>query len=60
MAGPLTASYIFRPLSLLLIKSTSVISKRIAKKETVYPLTNCQKPFELTEDAEIDNEKDIL
>ena len=60
MAGPLTfASYIFRPLSLLLIKSTSVISKRIAKKDGL-SIAQLSKALELTEDAEIDNEKDIL
>ena len=60
MAGPLTfASYIFRPLSLLLIKSTSVISKRIAKKDGL-SIDQLSKALELTEDAEIDNEKDIL
>lgn len=34
MAAPLTfLTYLFRPLSLLLIRSTSIISKRIAKKD---------------------------
>ncbi len=60
MSGPLTfASYIFRPLSLLLIKSTSVIRKRIAKKDGL-SIDQLSKALELTEDAEIDNEKDIL
>ena len=60
MAGPLTfASYIFRPLSCLLIKSTSVISKRISNKEGV-SIDQLSKALELTHDDDIDNEKDIL
>ncbi len=60
MAGPLTfANYIFRPLSLLLIKSTTIISKRIAKKNGL-SIDQLSKALKLTEDAEIDNEKDIL
>lgn len=60
MAGSLMfMSYLFRPLSLLLIKSTSVISKRMVKKEGL-SIDQLSKALELTEDAEIDNEKDIL
>ncbi len=60
MAGPLTfLTYLFRPLSLLLIKSTSVISKRMAKKGAL-SIDQLSKALELTEDAEINEEKDIL
>lgn len=60
MAGPLTLlTYLFRPLSSLLITSTSVISKRIAKKESI-SMDQLSKALELTEDAEINNEKEIL
>ena len=60
MATPLTLlTYLFRPLSLLLIKSTSIISKRIAKKDGL-SIDQLSKALELTEDAEINEEKDIL
>ena len=60
MARPLTfLTYLFRPLSVLLIKSTSIISKRIAKKDEL-SIDQLSKALELTEDAEINEEKDIL
>lgn len=60
MAGPLTfLTYLFRPLSILLIKSTSVISKRMAKKDGL-SIDQLSKALELTEDAEINEEKEIL
>lgn len=60
MAGPLTLlTYVFRPLSTLLITSTSVISKRITKKESI-SIDQLSKALELTEDAEINSEKEIL
>ena len=60
MAGPLTfLTYLFRPLSVLLIKSTSLISHRIAKKDGL-SIDQLSKALELTEDAEINDEKDIL
>lgn len=60
MAGPLTIlSWVFRPLSVLLIKSTSIISKRMAKKDGL-SIDQLSKALELTEDSEINDEKDIL
>lgn len=60
MAGPLTfLTFLFRPLSVLLIKSTSVISKRIAKKNAL-SIDQLSKALELTQDADINEEKDIL
>lgn len=60
MAGPLTfLTFLFRPLSMLLIKSTSVISKRMAKKDGL-SIDQLSKALELTEDSELNNEKDIL
>ena len=60
MAGPLTfLTYLFRPLSTLLIRSTSLISKRMAKKDGL-SMDQLSKALELTEDAEINDEKDIL
>lgn len=60
MAGPLTfLSWMFRPLSVLLIKSTSIISKRMAKKDGL-SIDQLSKALELTEDSEINEEKDIL
>lgn len=60
MAGPLTfLTYLFRPLSMLLIKSTSIISRRISKKNGL-SIDQLSKALELTEDAEINDEKDIL
>lgn len=60
MAAPLTfLTYVFRPLSMLLIKSTSVISKRMAKKDGL-SIDQLSKALELTQDSEINNEKEIL
>lgn len=60
MAGPLTfLTFLFRPLSVLLIKSTSIISKRIARKDGL-SIDQLSKALELTEDDEINEEKDIL
>lgn len=60
MAGPLTfLTFLFRPLSVLLIKSTSIISKRIAKKNAL-SIDQLSKALELTQDADINEEKDIL
>lgn len=60
MAGPLTfLTFLFRPLSMLLIKSTSIISKRIARKDGL-SIDQLSKALELTEDDEINEEKDIL
>ncbi len=60
MAAPLTfLGYIFRPLSYLLINSTTLISKRIAKKDSI-SIDQLSKALELTKDSEINEEKDIL
>lgn len=60
MAAPLTfLTYLFRPLSLLLIGSTSVISKRVAKKDAI-SMDQLSKALELTKGSEINEEKDIL
>lgn len=60
MARPLTfLSYLFRPLSVLLIKSTSVISRRLSKKNAL-SIDQLSKALELTEGDEINDEKDIL
>lgn len=60
MASPLTVlTYLFRPLSLLLIRSTSIISKRIAKKDGL-SIDQLSKALELTKDSEINDEKEIL
>ena len=60
MATPLIfLTYLFRPLSILLIKSTSIISKRISKKDSL-SIDQLSKALELTEDEEINEEKDIL
>ncbi|MEG2276234.1 MAG: gliding motility-associated protein GldE [Odoribacter sp.] len=60
MAAPLTfLTYLFRPLSVLLIKSTSIISKRMVKKNGL-SIDQLSKALELTEDDEINDEKDIL
>lgn len=60
MASPLTfLGYVFRPLSSLLIRSTSVISKRIAKKDSL-SMDQLSKALELTNDSELSEEKDIL
>ena len=60
MASPLTVlSYLFRPLSALLINSTSIISKKVAKKDSI-SIDQLSKALELTKDSEINEEKDIL
>lgn len=60
MASPLTfLGYLFLPISALLIRSTSVISKRIAKKDSL-SMDQLSKALELTKDEEINEEKDIL
>lgn len=60
MAGPLTfLSYLFRPLSMLLIRSTSIISRRISTK-TDLSIDQLSKALQLTKDAEINEEKEIL
>lgn len=60
MSGPLSVlSYLFLPLSSLLIKSTSVISKRMAKKDSL-SIDQLSKALELTEGEDINEEKDIL
>lgn len=59
-AGALTfLSYLFRPLSKLLIKSTSIISRRMTRKDGL-SIDQLSKALELTQDAEINEEKDIL
>ena len=50
---------IFMAGSLTLIRSTSLISKRMAKKDGL-SMDQLSKALELTEDAEINDEKDIL
>lgn len=60
MAAPLTVlSHLFRPLAFLMIKSTSIISHRIEKKDAI-SLDQLSKALELTKDADINQEKDIL
>ena len=60
MAGPLTfLSHLFRPLSALLIGSTSIISKRMDKKDNL-SIDQLSKALELTKDTAINEEKDIL
>lgn len=60
MASPLTVlGYLFRPLSALLINSTSIISKKVAKKDSI-SIDQLSKALELTKDSEINEEKDIL
>ncbi len=60
MAAPLTfLGHLFRPISYLLINSTSVISKRVAKKDSL-SMDQLSKALELTKDSEINEEKDIL
>ena len=60
MASPLTVlSYLFRPLSALLINSTSIISKKVAKKDSI-SIDQLSKALELTKDSEINEENDIL
>lgn len=61
MAGPLTfLTYLFRPLSILLIKSTSIISKRMIKKKNGLSIDQLSKALELTQTSEINEEKEIL
>lgn len=60
MAGPLTfLSYLFRPLAWLLIKSTSVVQKRLNKKDGI-SIDQLSKALELTKDSDINEEKEIL
>ena len=60
MASPLTVlSSLFRPLSALLINSTSIISKKVSKKDSI-SIDQLSKALELTKDSEINEEKDIL
>lgn len=60
MAGPLSfLSRLFRPLSYLLIGSTSIIRKRMDKKDGL-SLDQLSKALELTKDKSITEEKDIL
>lgn len=60
MAGPLTfLSHLFRPLSTLLIGSTSIIRKRMDKKDGI-SIDQLSKALELTKDTSINEEKDIL
>ena len=60
MAGPLTfLSHVFRPLSTLLIGSTSIIRKRMDKKDGI-SIDQLSKALELTQDTSINEEKDIL
>jgi len=60
MAGPLTLlSHLFRPLSTLLVDSTSVIRKRMDKKDNL-SIDQLSKALELTKDKSINEEKDIL
>lgn len=60
MASPLSfLSYLFRPLSSLLIHSTSLISKKVSKKDSL-SMDQLSKALELTDDSELTEEKDIL
>lgn len=60
MAGPLTfLSYLFRPLASLLIKSTSIVQRRVEKKDSI-SIDQLSKALELTNEEEINEEKDIL
>lgn len=60
MENPLTfLVHFFRPLALLMIKSTSIISRRIEKKNAI-SIDQLSKALELTQDTEITQEKDIL
>ncbi len=60
MAAPLTfLGVVFRPLSALLIGSTSLISKKIAKKNSI-SIDQLSKALELTKDSDINEEKEIL
>ena len=60
MAGPLSfLSHLFRPLASLLIGSTTLISKRMDKKDNL-SIDQLSKALELTKDKSINEEKDIL
>ncbi|MDL2251339.1 gliding motility-associated protein GldE [Odoribacter sp. OttesenSCG-928-J03] len=60
MTAPLTfLGYIFRPVSALLIGSTSIISKRVSQKNNL-SIDQLSKALELTNESDIDEEKDIL
>lgn len=60
MASPLhLLSWFFRPLTILLIKSSSIIRKRMAHKSEL-SIDQLSKALELTNDSEINEEKDIL
>ncbi len=60
MATPLLfLMWLFRPLANLLVKSTSVINKKVAKKEGL-SIDQLSKALELTKESEINEEKDIL
>lgn len=60
MAAPLTfLGVVFRPLSALLIGSTSLISKKITKKNSI-SIDQLSKALELTKDSDINEEKEIL
>lgn len=60
MTGPLTIlSKILYPLSMLLIKSTSIISNKLNKKDQI-SIDQLSKALELTQDSDINQEKDIL
>ncbi|MCC8172863.1 MAG: gliding motility-associated protein GldE [Odoribacter sp.] len=50
---------VFRPLSFFLVGSTSVISKKVAKKNNL-SIDQLSKALELTDDSEINEEKEIL
>lgn len=60
MTGPLTVlSKILKPLSMLLIKSTSIINDKINKNDQI-SIDQLSKALELTQDSDINQEKDIL
>lgn len=60
MASPLSfLGYLFRPLSSLLIHSTSLISKKVTQKDSL-SMDQLSKALELTDDSELTEEKDIL
>ena len=60
MSKPLIAlEFIFYPLSSLLVKSTSLISKKISTKGAI-SMDELSKALELTKNSDIKNEKNIL
>lgn len=60
MATPLQIlAVLLKPISILLIKSTSIISNRISKKGSI-SINQLSKALELTDDSEINDEKEIL